>query len=186
MLIRRLTAALVISFVPTGLGAADLYLGAGIGPEVEAGEFRRGLERFAEAEGETWKLFAGVEVGRHLAFEVATFELGTQRCCGANVADLGFTSDVGGYSLAALGRWPIGLFVPFVKAGLLFWEEEGQFVTLLGPSPGSADGTDPLLGAGLELELPAKVGIRAEWERHEFGGTASDSVTASLVVRFRR
>ncbi len=186
MLIRLLTAAFVIFFVPTSLSAAGFYLGAGIGPEVEAGVFRRDLERFSEADGETWRLFGGVELGRHLALEAATFELGDQRCCGDNVADLGFTSLVGGYSLAALGRWPVGHFVPFLKVGLLFWEEDGEFVTLVGTSPRSADGTDPLLGAGLEVELTARLGLRAEWELYQFGGATSDGVTASLVVRFRR
>ncbi len=186
MPIRLLTAALIISFVPTSLSAAGFYLGAGIGPEVEAGVFRRELERFAEADGGTWKLFGGVELGRHWALEAATLELGDQRCCGGNVADLGFTSLVGGYSLAALGRWPVGHFVPFLKVGLLFWGEDGEFVTLVGTSPRLADGTDLLLGAGLEVQLSARFGIRAEWERYEFDGATSDSVTASLVVRFRR
>lgn len=72
MLIRFLTAAIVVSLVPTSLSVADFYLGAGIGPAVEAGAFRRDLEHFAKADGETWKLFGGIELGRHLAFEAAT------------------------------------------------------------------------------------------------------------------
>lgn len=188
MLIRLITAAFVILLVPTSLSAADFYFGAGVGPKVEAGVFRHGqsdLERFAEADGETWKLFAGLELNRHLALEVATLELGSQRCCGNNVADLGFTSDVGGYSLAAIGRWPVGRIVPFLKVGYLDWSEDGEFVTLAGTSPRSAEGTDPLFGAGLDLELPDGYVLRAEWERFEFDGASGDSVTASLVVRFR-
>ncbi len=186
MLIRLLTAAFVISFVPTSLSAAGFYLGVGIGPEVEAGVFRQDLERFAEADGETWKVFGGIELGRHWALEVSTQDIGDQRCCGDNVADVGFTSLVGGYSVATLGRLPVGHVVPFLKVGLLHWSEEGEFVTLVGTTRRSADGWDPLLGAGLEVELPGRLGIRAEWERYEIGGAASDSVTASLVVRFRR
>lgn len=186
MPIRHLTAALFILLVPTSLGAASFYVGAGMGPAVEAGSFRRGLEPFADTDGESWKLFAGVELGRHLALEAATHELGDQRCCGGNIADVGFSSDVGGYSLAALGRWPVGRLVPFVKIGLIDWQEDGEVVTIAGPSPRSADGTDPLLGAGLEVEFPPGYAIRAEWERYELDGASSDSVTASLVVRFGR
>lgn len=184
----RFVAAFVVLLVPTNLGAADYYFGAGIGPKVEAGVFRHGqgdLERFAEADGETWKLFAGLELGPHLALEVATMEFGSQRCCGNKVADLGFTSDVGGYSLATIGRWPVGRIVPFAKIGYLDWSEDGEFVTLVGTSPRSAEGDDLLLGAGLDLEFPDGYVLRAEWERYEFDGASADSVTASLVVRFR-
>ena len=183
---RLLTVLFVFTSVPASLSAADFYVGTGIGPEVEAGIFGRDLERFAEADGETWKVFGGYEPGRHWAFEAATLELGDQRCCGGNVADIGFSSLVGGYSLAALARWPVGRFTPFLKVGVWFWEEDGEFATLVGTSPRSADGIDPLLGAGLDIRLPMRLGIRAEGERYEFDGAGSDSVTASLVVRFGR
>ena len=186
MLNKLLRAALLISCVPTCASAADFYLGLGIGPEVEAGVFRRDLERFADAEGETRKFFGGVELSRHWAVEAATLELGDQRCCGGNVADLGFASLVGGYSLATLARWPVGDFVPFLKVGLWFWEEDGEFVTLVGPTPRFADGTDPLFGAGLEVNLRARLAIRAEWEHYEFDGATSDGVTAAMLVRFAR
>lgn len=184
MPIRFLAAVFLISCVPASLSAADFYLGAGVGPEVEAGVFGRGLERFTEVDGETWKLFGGLELGRHWALEATALQFGDKNCCGGNVVDLDFTSSVGGYSVAALRRWPVGRFVPFVKAGLLFWEEKAV-ITFGGAPPHLIDGIDPVFGAGVEVELPTRFGARAEWARYELDGATSDSVTASMLVRFR-
>jgi len=184
MPIRFLAAVLLISCLPASLNAADFYLGAGIGPQVEAGAFGRDLERFTEADGGTWKLFGGLELGRHWALEATTLEFSDKSCCGGNVVDLDFTSTVGGYSLATLARWPVGRLVPFVKAGVLFWEEEA-LIAFGGAPPVLLDGTDPVLGLGVELELPTRFGARAEWVRYELDGATSDSVTASMLIRFR-
>ena len=73
-----------------------------------------------------------------------------------------------------------------MKVGLFFWEEEGEVVTIAGPSPRFADGTDPHLGLGLEAKLSERLGVRAEWDYYEFDGSSSDGVTASLVVRLGR
>lgn len=172
----------LLSATAGGARAADLYAGAGLGGTVESGSFRESLEPYADAEGDAWKLFAGIRMGRHLAIEVGHHDLGEQRCC-RGFADLGFASAVDGVSAAALGRWPLGRWAPFVKVGVLAWEEDGQFITLIGPTPRSADGTDLLLGAGFDLELTARFAIRGEWERYEFGGTSSDGVWASVLLR---
>lgn len=180
---RLAIATFVILMGASNLNAADFYIGAGLTGEVESGSFRDDLERFADVEDKAWKLLAGARFGDHLALEVATYDLGTQTCC-RGVADLGFTSTVGGYSAAALGRWPLGGLAPFAKVGVLSWSEDGEFITLIGPSPRSDDGTDLLLGAGVDVDLPASFGIRAEWERYEFSNASSDSVWVSLIFRF--
>lgn len=187
MMHKTMTIAFLILMTATGLAAADFspkfYLGAGLGGDVDAGSFRDGLERFSTAEDDPWKAFAGVAIGRHLAFEVSRYEFGTQRCC-PQVADIGFLSTVDGFAAAALGRWPIGRFTPYVKAGVLAWEEDGEFVTLIGTFPRSADGTDLLYGAGLDFDLAKRFAVRADWERYDFGGASSDGLWASLLVRF--
>ena len=159
------------------------YVGVGLTGEVEGGAFRDRLETLSDAGGDPWKLFAGWRLGRYLAVEVGRHDLGVQRCCEL-AADLGFRTRVDGFSAAALGRWPAGRFAPFVKAGALAWEEDGELITFAGPVPGSADGTDLLLGAGVDVDLPARFAVRADWERYEFAGTSSDGLWASLLYRF--
>ncbi len=183
MNLRLLTTAFTLSLTATSLGATDIYVGAGLGNGVEAGSFRNNLETFSDSGGEPWKLFAGLAVGWHLAVEVGRHELGNQHCC-SGIADLAFASNVDGFSAAGLGRWPLHRLTLFVKAGLLSWEEDGEFITLLGSNPRSADGTDLLLGAGLEFDLSTRLAIRAEWEQYEFSGGSSDSLWASLLFRF--
>jgi hypothetical protein len=181
---KKLSVTAIAVFVSAAnLGAAELYIGAGLAGEVESGSFRDDLERFTDVDDNAWKLFAGARFGDHLALEVARYDLGTQTCC-RGIADLGFTSSVDGLSAALLGRWPAGRVAPFVKAGVLSWSEDGEFITLIGPSPRSADGEDLLLGAGVDVDLPASFGLRAEWERYEFGSATSDSVWAALLFRF--
>lgn len=178
------TAAFAMLLGASSLAAADFYLGAGLGDGVEGGSFRTGLERFTDSGGDPWKVFAGLQVGRHLGFEVSRYDFGTQRCC-EQVADIGFHSSVDGFSAAVLGRWPLGRrFVPFAKAGILAWEEEGEFVTLIGPTARSDDGTDLLLGAGFDFEIVERLALRAEAERYEFEDASSEALWASLLFRF--
>ena len=165
------------------LGAGELYVGAGLTGEVEGGSFRDDVDRFSDAGGDPWKLFTGWRFGRHLAVEVGRYDLGVQRCCDG-VADFGFRTRVDGFSAAALGRWQTGRFSPFVKAGVLTWEEEGEIITFAGPVPGSDDGTDLLFGAGVDVDLPARFAVRADWERYEFADSSSDGLWASLLYRF--
>lgn len=181
---KLLTAVLLLALNTAVANAGGFYLGAGLSGEVEGGSFRNDLESLADADGESWRLFAGWELGGHLALEVSRYDLSTQRCC-RGVVDLGFTSTVDAFSAAALGRWPLGRrFTPFVKAGVLVWDEDGELITLGGVTPNSADGTDLLVGAGFDFNLRPSFSVRADWERYEFGNASSDGLWASLLYRF--
>jgi opacity protein-like surface antigen len=181
---KRLVIATVVIFMgAAALGAADFYVGAGLGSEPESGSFRAHLERYTDSNDNPWKLLVGAQFTDHLGFEVTHYDFGIQRCC-TQIADLGFISTVKGFSAVALGRWPTRRFVPFAKAGVLSWTEDGEFITLLGPSARSADGTDLLLGAGVDVDLLANFTIRAEWENYEFDDASSDAAWASLLFRF--
>ena len=181
---RRLTlAVLVLLLGATSLGAAEIYAGIGAAGKIEAGSFRQDLERYADADDTAWKVLIGTRIGDHLALEVASLDLGAQVCC-TQIADLGYRSKVDGVSAAALGRWPFRRVVPFAKVGVLSWSEDGQFISLLGPSPESDDGTDLLFGAGIEMDLSEQFGVRAEWERYRFDDISTDGVWAALIARF--
>lgn len=172
-----------LSFTAVAASGAELYLGAGISGEIDSGEARAGLDSFAETDGSAWRLFAGARLNRFLAVEIAHHDLGTQRCC-VNIADLGFNTDVDALSAAAIGRWQRGIWAPFVKLGLLAWEEDGEMITFAGSSPLSRDGTELLVGAGVEVELPVSFAVRADWERYEFGEASSDGLWLSALYRF--
>jgi opacity protein-like surface antigen len=183
MLKRLIASAFALLLTTTSLSATDLYIGAGLGGSSEAGSFRHNLEDVSDSGGDPWKLFAGWSLGRHLAVEVARHEMGDQNCC-RGFADFGFSSKVDGFSASALGRWPVERFTPFVRAGVLAWEEDGEMISFSGPAPRSDDGTDLLLGAGLDYDLFTRLTIRAEWEKYEFSDASSDSLWASLLFRF--
>lgn len=183
MLERLSVAICFLSLSAASVSVAEVYVGAGYGGEIESGTFRKDLERFTETTGDSWKLFAGYRFGRHLAVELGWHDLGEQICC-TGVADLGFSSSVDGVSAAIIGRWPLRRIALFAKAGALDWSEDGTLISLIGPSPGSASGTDLLLGAGFELDLPAGFGIRGEWEGYEFGSVSTDSAWISVLYRF--
>jgi hypothetical protein len=182
---KRLLSVLTLLLLaaPVSLEAAGIYLGAGLGNDVEGGSFRAGLEQFADSSGDRSKLFAGLRISRYLAVEAARHDFGRQTCC-RQIADLGFDSDVEAVSVAVLGRWPMRVATPFVKAGLLSWEEDGALITIAGPQAESADGTDPLVGVGVEMRLISNVGLRVEWERYEFADSSSEGVWVSLLLRF--
>jgi len=182
---KELIANVFVLFLSsTSLHAADFYFGAGLSADGEAGSFRGSLENLDPVgEDDAWKVFAGGRFGDHLAVEVSRYDFGSQFCCD-RAADLGFTSEVKGVAATALGRWPLGRFAPFVKAGALYWKEDGAFLTFSGEVPASADGTDLLVGAGLEVDLPASFTVRADWERYEFGSVHTDGYWASLLFRF--
>jgi hypothetical protein len=179
----RMLMTFALLVMPANLDAAQLYLGGGIGDGVEGGSFRDGLEAYSTSSGDLSKIFVGLALGENWALEASWYDFGRQRCC-EGFADLGFSTEVDGLSATVLGRLSFGRWAPFLKAGVLFWQEDGVFVTLVGPHQESDDGADLLLGAGLEVVLTSHLALRGEWERYEFDGASSDGIWASVLWSF--
>ncbi len=131
--------------------------------------------------------FAGLELGRYLAFEVAYHDFGSRVCC-TRILDFGFDLDFDGYSASIVGRYPLGRFELFGSVGYLWWREEGTLVTIAGPAEASADGSDRLLSAGMTLRLIRGFRLRAAVERFEIERSlrseAQESFSLGLQYHF--
>jgi hypothetical protein len=183
---RKLLAVLIGILAPSWAGAAEWYLGGGIGEKVTAGEVSRPLEEFGvRAPDESRKIYAGAELGKILAVEGAYYDFGDRVCC-PQLADAGFATSLQGVALAAVGRLPLP--VPrlqiFAKGGVLFWEEEGDEITIAGPIAVSVDGSDPIFGVGASIRLAGPLRVRAEWETFDLGEDSGDSLWLLVEVRF--
>lgn len=170
--------------VPTWLGAGELYLGFGAGEKVTASQFERSFQDLGvQARDESWKLYGGIDLGRHLGVEATYYDFGSRTCCPA-LADAGFDTRLDGYSIALVGRLPLDRVELFGKAGTLFWEESGQVITFAGPLPRSADGSDLVAGVGVDYRILDSLGLRAEWETFDLGDDSASSFWLAAEIRF--
>lgn len=161
----------------------DLWIGAGVGSSPTAGTQGASFPSVTETDGPSWRLSAGADLGRYFGLELAYRDLARQLCC-EGFADLGFDLSVRGLSAALSSRLPLNRFSLFAKIGVFTWEEEGNLLTIAGPRDFAADGTDLLIGAGIDYELWRDLGVRADWERLEFNDLSSDLFWISVQWRF--
>jgi len=182
MSIRRLFLALLL-VMPACAQAADVYVGFGLGSGVDASALdSSSLD--PESSGTPFKILAGVRFLRFLGVEAAYYDFGDEACC-REVADFGFATSTNGYSVAVVGRLPVGPRLSvFGKIGTLAWNEDGTIVTLLGPDHFSDDGVDLLTGVGLGIHILFGLEVRGEWERYELGGHTVDGFWGTVVYRF--
>lgn len=143
-----------------------------------------------------WKVFGGYQFNKNIGLEggfvdfqdtvsISQFSLPTARQIYTEEKHEAWT-------LAAIGTLPVmrDLSV-FAKLGVANWSSKLKSTRLV---PGAltqaaaeivhTDGWDPYYGAGVGYELVEGVGIRAEWERFDFGGTDVDLMSAGLTVKF--
>jgi hypothetical protein len=187
MHVTRISAATLLLALAAAAGAAranSFYLGGSVGEGIEGGEIRSQSTGGLEASGadETFRVFGGLGLGRHVALEVAYNDFGERSV--VPVADFGYDLDLSGFSGSVLGIVPVGRFNLFGKAGFLRWTEEGTLLTIAGPRASSQDGSDLLLGAGVTFDLAERFGLRAEWERYDFDTGAEDALLGGVEVRF--
>lgn len=180
---KPLLIALVLLITPTLAPAAEIYLGGGLGSEIEGGTLSDGMFEEPETTGDRYKVFAGLGLGRFVAVEATAYDFGGQRCC-FEAADAGFESETDGYSVAVVGRLPVGRVSLFGKAGALRWDEDAVLITIAGPIERSEEGTDLVTGAGVVLRLGDHFDLRGEWERFEFADSSSDGAWAAVQYRF--
>lgn len=177
-------AVLLPALTARSVFAGDFYVAAGLGDEVEDGEFGEPFKELGiEAEDRAWKALVGLDLGEHLAVEVAFQDFGERICC-PGLADAGFVTSLEGVSAAVVGRLPLDRLELFAKAGLLLWEEDGTGITIIGPQKLSADGSDPLFGVGATFDLVERFALRAEWESFDLGEASSDTFWLGIEIRF--
>lgn len=180
----RKQAALVVALMiaSTAVDAAEkrIYLGGTVGEEVTVDADFSGLG--VVAEDRSYKLFGGLSLGDHFAVELAYHDFGARTCCRPEVADFGFDVALDGYSAAFVARYPVRRFDLFAKLGYLVWEEDGELITIAGPQSYSADGSDPMAGAGTVFRATDHFGLRLEWEYFELDGIGPGAVDDAVDV----
>ena len=176
-----LALVLVLAAAPALALPLKPYIGASMGNgKFEADKFPNDLD-FGDANA--WKVFGGLQLLPFLGVEGTYADLGgfDDRFNGGKVE-----ADVKVYGVQAVfGLKLFGLLQGFGKVGATRWDTE---TNIFGDSQTYESGVDLGYGAGLQLNIGSRFGIRAEWEHFDADPEKVDSdlelVTAGIVLRF--
>ena len=136
-----------------------------------------------------WKLMAGYRLGRYLAAEFAYTDLG-QTEASSKAVDLNVRNSVSGLSLSGIALLPLTEdFSLTGRLGLYRWDRDANtLVSGLGQlSSVVADdnGTDMVMGVGLNWHLFSRFALRAEWEHFsDLSDQGYDFYSAALLYHF--
>ena len=121
-----------------------------------------------------YKALFGYRLTHVVSLESQYINFGTARDGNNRVKAHGLTA--GGVFEAPLTR----VVHPYGKAGVLFWDADGEFNTIVR----NDTGTDFTYGAGLRFILGPRIDIRTEYERFEFQQSNVDTLSAMLQFNF--
>ena len=157
-------------------------------------------EGLADNSDSAWKIFGGYEINGYFAIEVGFADLhndtdkrttfsGISNGTGSRYLSLpgGAVSvdidDINGYFVAAMGSLPLtSRFELRAKAGAVAWDAV-QTTVDLDRRDLTLDGTDALIGVGMEYRFDNGIGIRGEAERY-FNVGATDQNVAALSISY--
>ena len=134
-----------------------------------------------------YKVFAGFQLHRFVAAEVAYVDLGKLSYegsfGGAPVTDGKLT--LRGFNLAALGTLPMGeRFTVFGKVGVFAWTSEASDTTGGTAFSHKTTGHGPSLGLGAIYAVIPPLAIRVEVETFKFGDSHARLLSAGVAYRF--
>jgi len=155
-----LTAVATLFTLPAAAADNGFYLGLSAGrAALNTGDLGN-----AEVEGDAnaYKLFAGYRFLNFLAVEGAYVDLGTAEDDQESTSTH-YEAGVNGFELQGMAFLPLGIADIFVKAGLFNWNADLEGIIAGEPDSVSADGTDPVYGAGFQLRFKS-FAVRAEVE----------------------
>ncbi|MCU0291616.1 MAG: outer membrane beta-barrel protein [Thermoanaerobaculaceae bacterium] len=155
-----LTAVATLLALPAAAADNGFYLGLSAGQA----ELNTGDLGTTEVEGNAnaYKLFAGYRFLNFLAVEGAYVDLGSAEDDQEGTSTH-YEADVNGFELQGMAFLPLGIADIFVKAGLFNWNADLEGIIAGEPDSVSADGTDPVYGAGFQLRFKS-FAVRAEVE----------------------
>ena len=170
-----------------------IYVGASIGygifkfwedtVDAYVDAYPRSDVRSTDDNGLIYSVYAGYEFSPYIAIEAGyvsheapEVEFNVGFCRDGSIL---YHREVSTWSVyaAAVGRPPIdtGRFRPFGKAGMYRWRSELKDTCSVRDFKTKDDDVKPFVGAGVDVELTERVGLRAEWawftERRKDGGT---------------
>jgi OmpA-OmpF porin, OOP family len=183
---------------------AGFYIGAGIGTAEHAENV--GLKPAevplltgrSDSRDTTWTATLGYRVNPNFAFELGYVDLGEME---ATVADPSGGSDARGqfnfstegFTAAMVGRFPVGKWTPYIKAGVLFSETDLAFAgSVSGAAFGGrvkGDSEDALFGAGVTYDLgdkwAAQLDVTHVMDAGDPDSGQSDYIAATIGVIWR-
>ncbi|MCE9664569.1 outer membrane beta-barrel protein [Halomonas sp. M5N1S17] len=160
-----------------------LYLGAGLGQSKLDNDTLDLLSDLGASTDDTdtaYKLFVGYDFNPNFSLEASYVDFGDFTASGSiNGEPADGKASADGFGFALLGRLPIQHgFGIYGKVGLIAWDGKGSgnFTTTQGNRVqvlGSADGTDPFYGVGVEYVVN-QVMVRAEYEYFDLRDQGED------------
>ena len=135
-----------------------------------------------------WKLMTGYRLGRYLSAEFAYTDLGQIEA--HTNTPIKANSNVNGLSLSGIAMLPLGEnFSLTGRLGLYRWDRSastlisglGQLTSVVADD----NGTDMVLGVGLNWHLFSRFALRAEWEHfNDLSDQGYDLYSAALLYHF--
>lgn len=157
-----------------GKGRPGFSLGAGIGTNSLNGADYTGNGNNVDDEQVAYKALAGYRISPVVSLEAQFIDFGTAEGGGNRVKAHGAT-------FGGVFEVPMTTFLhPYAKAGLLFWDADGEFNKV----NRNDTGTDFTYGGGLRFILGHNVDIRGEYERFEFQESEVHTLSAILQFNF--
>lgn len=143
-------------------------------------EFREAVDTFT-TDDTSYKLYAGLTAFKFIDLEVSYRELG-RHVGTAGTSRLAVDLEV--YDLSALVVLPVGQrLAVFARGGYANVSQKGELDLDGVISSIDDDEWELTYGAGLELKLGKRFGLRAEWEEFD-AAEALNSLSAGLLIRF--
>jgi len=197
---------LVAGFTPTAFADdAGFYIGAGIGTAEHAENV--GLKPAdvplmtgtGDSRDTTWTATLGYRVNSNIAFELGYVDVGEMEAAvadpsGGSDARGQFSFSTEGVTAAMVGRFPIGKWTPYIKAGVLFSETDLAFAgSVSGAAFGGrvkGDSEDALFGIGVIYDLGDRWAAQLDFTHAkeagdpESGQSDYNAATIGLLWRF--
>ncbi len=159
---------------------AGAYMGASLGTAF-MDDKAKGSSVTVDVDNETlgWKIFGG-GIAKYWGVEGGWVALGDTSDKNSDGVKANLESE--GFALQGLGIYPLmdGKLLPFVKLGVIIWDQDLRFTD--GTSRND-DGTDGTWGAGIWWRPNTFFGMRAEWEYFDLESELT-MISASIILHF--
>jgi hypothetical protein len=172
---RRLLLAIALALGASAAYAdnGSFYLGAAISKDKLSDIANQGTN-FADIDGTSWKVFAGLRPMNVFAIEADYLDLGSQTSTFVTTTTHSDAKAFAGYAVGFLPI-PVPYLDVFGKAGLARWRLNGSSVSPI--TSFSTNGTEFAWGAGTQLHV-GNFGARLEYERFNIPSTNGASVVS--------
>jgi OOP family OmpA-OmpF porin len=175
---RLIPLALVLLMGISTVAQAEVYVGAGY--LSTDSELETAFDDF-DTDDSSYKFYGGFNFAKFLGFEASYRDLGThQQTVNTSIVDL----DLEALDISARGRLPLGKRATlFAKVGYANITAEGSFDFNGVIESIDDDEWEMLYGAGIDVNLGDRFGLRAEWEEYDIDDTLN-SFSAGAFFRF--